>query len=196
MDSLHSETALRSAHGVRKNTRETCTRTTVIHPIGGDSCTIGFGPNRSLAHCARRKVGSRRRPRCWGARGIPCSGTWASTPSYAKPRKMKLYAPWTVPNTVCFRMQRVAIPGRGAFCCSRGRERGYVIRREGVTANGQPLSSAHGNAVIVIGGDKQQYLDGLRRLRDATDAARSASINARSVPLPGDGHRHNGDLPG
>jgi hypothetical protein len=88
-------------------------------------------------------------------------------------------------------------PGARRFLLlARGRERGYVIRREGVTANGQPLSSAHGNAVIVIGGDKQQYLDGLRRLRDATDAARSASINARSVPLPGDGHRHNGDLPG
>ncbi len=80
---------------------------------------------------------------------------------------------------------------------TRGRARGYVIRRDVTGANGQPLNSAaQNNAVIVVDGNKEQHLAGLRQMRDAARAGQSAPLDARSVPVPRDGRGNTGTATG
>ena len=63
---------------------------------------------------------------------------------------------------------------------TRGRARGYVIRRDVTGANRQPLNSAaQNNAVIVVDGNKEQYLAGLRQVRDAARGVERA--NGREI---------------
>jgi hypothetical protein len=59
-----------------------------------------------------------------------------------------------------------------------GRDRGFVLRREVTGATGQPWSSPHDNGVIVIRGDKQEYMEGLRRLREAARASLQVTSSA------------------
>lgn len=56
---------------------------------------------------------------------------------------------------------------------TRGRSRGHVIRRETTGTHGQPLNPPEqNNAVIIVGGSKQEYLEGLRQMRGAEREAR------------------------
>jgi hypothetical protein len=79
---------------------------------------------------------------------------------------------------------------------TRGRDRGYILRRETTGATGHGLPSSRDNSVIVIDGDKQQYLDGLRRMREAALGVQSAPPDAMAVATPAGGNAHNGNGPG
>ena len=79
------------------------------------------------------------------------------------------------------------------FCLKcLAKDRGYVERQERTGAGGQPLPSGPDNNVVVISGDKAEYIAKLRALRDA---AQNAPIGVRPMPLPGDGRGHNGNVP-
>ena len=56
-----------------------------------------------------------------------------------------------------------------------GTDRGYVERQEWTAANGQSPDAGDQNNVIIVGGDKQQHLGGLRKMREAARAAQSAT---------------------
>ena len=79
------------------------------------------------------------------------------------------------------------------FCLKcLAKDRGYVERQEQTGAGGQPLPSGPDNNVVVISGDKAEYIAKLRALRDAVQ---NAPIGVRPMPLPGDGRGHNGNVP-
>lgn len=71
-----------------------------------------------------------------------------------------------------------------------GKDRGYVERQERTGANGQPLSSGRDNNMVIISGNKEEYIAKLRALRGAPPIA---PTDVRPVSLPGDGHGNHGD---
>jgi hypothetical protein len=75
-----------------------------------------------------------------------------------------------------------------------GEERGYVEWQERTAANVQsPNAAVQSDRLIIVGGDKQQYLEGLRQMREVTRATlQSASNDVRPVALPVHGNADNG----
>ena len=69
---------------------------------------------------------------------------------------------------------------------TRGRSRGYIIRREVTGATGQPVNQGDtNNTAILADGNKEQYLAGLRAIRDAArGAGQSVPRDVRPVPVP------------
>lgn len=81
---------------------------------------------------------------------------------------------------------------RRFFLLTRGRARGYIIRREVTGANGAPIHPGDTqNNVIIVGGDKAEYLEGLKRMRDAARVSMRVTPVSAAV-LPPDSHG-NGD---
>lgn len=77
---------------------------------------------------------------------------------------------------------------RRFFLLTRGRARGYIIRREVTGANGAPIHPGDTqNNVIIVGGDKAEYLEGLRQMREA------ARVSLRVPPVPSPESHGNGD---
>jgi hypothetical protein len=75
-----------------------------------------------------------------------------------------------------------------------GRSRGYVLHQEVVVAHETSLgSSQQRNTRLVIDCDREPYL---AKLREYAREAQGRVLDARSVPLAGDGHGHNRDVPG
>lgn len=84
------------------------------------------------------------------------------------------------PWAVCFTLK-----------CLR-KARGCIERQERTGAGRQSLVP-DGKPLVVISGNKEEYISELRKLRGAVQ---STPTGVRPVPLQGDGHGHNGDSPG
>lgn len=62
---------------------------------------------------------------------------------------------------------------------TRGRSRGYVLYKESAPASGQPDPTTRDSAVVVVGGSKAEYLEGLSQMREAESGEeQGASIDA------------------
>jgi hypothetical protein len=99
-------------------------------------------------------------------------------------------------DTAELRLHEAVLQGEAWAVCFTlkclGKDRGYVERQERTGANGQPLSSQWSKDMIVITGDKAEYIAKLRAMRGAPPIA---PTDVKPVPLPGDGHGHDGDVP-
>jgi len=73
---------------------------------------------------------------------------------------------------------------------TRGRSRGYVLRREVTTTNGAPVGCGETHqTIIMIDGSKEQYLDGLRQMREYARAMQSAPpVMPDALPAGGQGN--------
>ena len=86
---------------------------------------------------------------------------------------------------------------RRFFLLTRGRARGYVIRKEVVPARDQPLNPAQQqNTLMILDGNKQAYLDGLRQMRETARVGQNARLDTAAVALAAGGNANNRNGPG
>ena len=68
---------------------------------------------------------------------------------------------------------------------THGRDRDYILRREVTGATGQPLNPAEQhNPVVVIDGNKTEYLEKLRQMRELARGGQNARLDAMTLPVP------------
>ena len=73
---------------------------------------------------------------------------------------------------------------------TQGRDRGYLTRREVTSANAPPVSGGESyQTVIMIDGNKEQYLAGLRQMREYARAMQGAPpVRPDALPAGGQGN--------